>query len=153
MEFKTHWSYRVKKALYYITTQSYVNTFSPNCFSTEVTIKALREKIREYEQTLKNQAENLALEKEQKLQNDFAEKERWVLASSLPHGSISTQFQTVCVYTYINIHGVHARLISYLFYPYCLRSKTHRMKYCYIFMNSWYKYKVKNGVTGYVCVE
>ncbi|XP_073523865.1 protein CASP isoform X4 [Phyllobates terribilis] len=42
----------------------------------EVTIKALREKIREYEQTLKNQAENLALEKEQKLQNDFAEKER-----------------------------------------------------------------------------
>ncbi|XP_068126362.1 homeobox protein cut-like 1 isoform X2 [Hyperolius riggenbachi] len=42
----------------------------------EVTIKALREKIREYEQNLKNQAENLALEKEQKLQNDFAEKER-----------------------------------------------------------------------------
>ncbi|XP_075710314.1 homeobox protein cut-like 1 isoform X2 [Rhinoderma darwinii] len=42
----------------------------------EVTIKALREKIREYEQTLKNQAENLALEKEQKLQNDFAEKEK-----------------------------------------------------------------------------
>ncbi|XP_053313121.1 protein CASP isoform X2 [Spea bombifrons] len=42
----------------------------------EVTIKALKEKIREYEQTLKNQAENLALEKEQKLQNDFAEKER-----------------------------------------------------------------------------
>ncbi|XP_063258531.1 homeobox protein cut-like 1 isoform X6 [Prinia subflava] len=42
----------------------------------EVTIKALREKIREYEQTLKNQAENIALEKEQKLQNDFAEKER-----------------------------------------------------------------------------
>lgn len=44
--------------------------------STEVTIKALKEKIREYEQTLKNQAENIALEKEQKLQNDFAEKER-----------------------------------------------------------------------------
>ncbi|KAJ7402246.1 protein CASP [Pitangus sulphuratus] len=42
----------------------------------EVTIKALKEKIREYEQTLKNQAENIALEKEQKLQNDFAEKER-----------------------------------------------------------------------------
>ncbi|KAM4795282.1 protein CASP isoform 2-T2 [Rhinophrynus dorsalis] len=42
----------------------------------EVTIKALKEKIREYEQTLKNQAENLALEREQKLQNDFAEKER-----------------------------------------------------------------------------
>uniref|UniRef100_A0A8C4Y2X1 Homeobox protein cut-like n=1 Tax=Gopherus evgoodei TaxID=1825980 RepID=A0A8C4Y2X1_9SAUR len=42
----------------------------------EVTIKALKEKIREYEQTLKNQAESIALEKEQKLQNDFAEKER-----------------------------------------------------------------------------
>lgn len=42
----------------------------------EVTIKALKEKIREYEQTLKNQAENIALEKEQKLQDDFAEKER-----------------------------------------------------------------------------
>ncbi|XP_030328033.1 homeobox protein cut-like 1 isoform X8 [Strigops habroptila] len=42
----------------------------------EVTIKALKEKIREYEQTLKNQVENIALEKEQKLQNDFAEKER-----------------------------------------------------------------------------
>uniref|UniRef100_A0A4X1UHC2 Protein CASP n=1 Tax=Sus scrofa TaxID=9823 RepID=A0A4X1UHC2_PIG len=40
----------------------------------EVTIKALKEKIREYEQTLKNQAETIALEKEQKLQNDFAEK-------------------------------------------------------------------------------
>lgn len=44
--------------------------------SAEVTIKALKEKIREYEQTLKNQAETIALEKEQKLQNDFAEKER-----------------------------------------------------------------------------
>lgn len=42
-----------------------------------MTIKALKEKIREYEQTLKNQAENIALEKEQKLQNDFAEKERY----------------------------------------------------------------------------
>jgi homeobox protein cut-like len=48
--------------------------FSPP--SAEVTIKALKEKIREYEQTLKNQAETIALEKEQKLQNDFAEKER-----------------------------------------------------------------------------
>lgn len=45
---------------------------------TEVTIKALKEKIREYEQTLKNQAENLAQEKEQQLHNDYAEKERWV---------------------------------------------------------------------------
>jgi len=58
------------------TTWSCVNSFFPYCFSVEVTIKALKEKIREYEQTLKNQAENIALEKEQKLQNDFAEKER-----------------------------------------------------------------------------
>ncbi|MBN3325422.1 CASP protein, partial [Atractosteus spatula] len=42
----------------------------------EVTIKALKEKIREYEQTVRNQAENLALEKEQQLHNDYAEKER-----------------------------------------------------------------------------
>ncbi|MGH0142582.1 UNVERIFIED_CONTAM: hypothetical protein FKN15_053728 [Acipenser sinensis] len=35
-----------------------------------------QEKIREYEQTLKTQAETLALEKEQQLQNDYAEKER-----------------------------------------------------------------------------
>ncbi|GAA6074799.1 cut-like homeobox 1b isoform X1, partial [Tachysurus ichikawai] len=44
--------------------------------SLEVTIKALKEKIREYEQTLKNQAENLAQEKEQQLHDDYAEKER-----------------------------------------------------------------------------
>ncbi|XP_069562440.1 cut-like homeobox 1b isoform X1 [Brachyistius frenatus] len=42
----------------------------------EVTIKALKEKIREYEQSLKNQAENLAQEKELQLHNDYAEKER-----------------------------------------------------------------------------
>ncbi|XP_048413493.1 homeobox protein cut-like 1 isoform X7 [Stegostoma tigrinum] len=42
----------------------------------EVTIKALKEKIKEYEQTLSSRAESLALEKEQKLQNDFTEKER-----------------------------------------------------------------------------
>ncbi|XP_072325220.1 homeobox protein cut-like 1 isoform X6 [Scyliorhinus torazame] len=42
----------------------------------EVTIKALKEKIKEYEQTLSSKAESLALEKEQKLQNDFTEKER-----------------------------------------------------------------------------
>ncbi|KAJ8414489.1 hypothetical protein AAFF_G00036910 [Aldrovandia affinis] len=42
----------------------------------EVTIKALKEKIREYEQSLKSQAENLAQEKEQQLHNDYAEKER-----------------------------------------------------------------------------
>ncbi|XP_023675187.1 homeobox protein cut-like 1 isoform X6 [Paramormyrops kingsleyae] len=42
----------------------------------EVTIKALKEKIREYEQTLKSKAEDLAQEKEQQLHNDYAEKER-----------------------------------------------------------------------------
>ncbi|XP_057695463.1 cut-like homeobox 1b isoform X2 [Corythoichthys intestinalis] len=42
----------------------------------EVTIKALKEKIREYEQTLKNQAENLAQETQLQLHNDYAEKER-----------------------------------------------------------------------------
>ncbi|KAM8975561.1 protein CASP isoform 2-T2 [Pelodytes ibericus] len=56
----------------------------------EVTIKALKEKIREYEQTLKNQAENLALEKEQKLQNDFAEKERKLQET---HMSMSSKFE------------------------------------------------------------
>lgn len=45
--------------------------------SSEVTIKALKEKIREYEQTLKNQAENLAQEKQLQLHNDYAEKERY----------------------------------------------------------------------------
>ncbi|XP_060612974.2 protein CASP isoform X9 [Anolis sagrei] len=53
----------------------------------EVTIKALKEKIREYEQTLKNQAENLALEKEQKLQNDFAEKERMLQETQISTAS------------------------------------------------------------------
>ncbi|XP_034024208.1 cut-like homeobox 1b isoform X2 [Thalassophryne amazonica] len=42
----------------------------------EVTIKALKEKIREYEQSLKNQAESLAQEKQFQLHNDYAEKER-----------------------------------------------------------------------------
>uniref|UniRef100_UPI003AAFFED4 cut-like homeobox 1b isoform X7 n=1 Tax=Centroberyx gerrardi TaxID=166262 RepID=UPI003AAFFED4 len=42
----------------------------------EVTIKSLKEKIREYEQSLKNQAENLAQEKQLQLHNDYAEKER-----------------------------------------------------------------------------
>lgn len=42
-----------------------------------MTIKALKEKIREYEQTLKNQAENLAQEKQLQLHNDYAEKERY----------------------------------------------------------------------------
>lgn len=43
-----------------------------------MTIKALKEKIREYEQSLKNQAENLAQEKQLQLHNDYAEKERYV---------------------------------------------------------------------------
>ncbi|XP_061682482.1 cut-like homeobox 1b isoform X5 [Syngnathoides biaculeatus] len=42
----------------------------------EVTVKALKEKIREYEQSLKNQAENLAQETQLQLHNDYAEKER-----------------------------------------------------------------------------
>lgn len=37
----------------------------------------MKEKIREYEQTLKNQAENLAQEKQLQLHNDYAEKERY----------------------------------------------------------------------------
>ncbi|XP_053130770.1 protein CASP isoform X5 [Hemicordylus capensis] len=53
----------------------------------EVTIKALKEKVREYEQTLKNQAENIALEKEQKLQNDFAEKERMLQETQISTSS------------------------------------------------------------------
>lgn len=59
-------------------------TLTPSSFSLpfqpsprpEVTIKALKEKIREYEQSLKNQAENLAQEKQLQLHNDYAEKER-----------------------------------------------------------------------------
>ncbi|KAL4647659.1 protein CASP isoform X3 [Arapaima gigas] len=42
----------------------------------EVTIKALKEKIREYEGTLRSQAETLAQQKEQQLHTDYAEKER-----------------------------------------------------------------------------
>ncbi|XP_061072243.1 cut-like homeobox 1b [Conger conger] len=42
----------------------------------EVTIKALKEKIREYEQSLKSQAQNLVQEKQQQLHSDYAEKER-----------------------------------------------------------------------------
>lgn len=42
----------------------------------EVTIKTLKEKIREYEQSMKNQAENLALEKQQQIHKDYTEKER-----------------------------------------------------------------------------
>ncbi|KTF91229.1 hypothetical protein cypCar_00026997 [Cyprinus carpio] len=42
----------------------------------EVTIKTLKEKIREYEQSMRNQAENLALEKQQQIHKDYEEKER-----------------------------------------------------------------------------
>ncbi|XP_067220996.1 cut-like homeobox 1b isoform X1 [Chanodichthys erythropterus] len=42
----------------------------------EVTIKTLKEKIREYEQSVRNQAENLALEKQQQIHKDYTEKER-----------------------------------------------------------------------------
>ncbi|XP_056120656.1 cut-like homeobox 1b isoform X1 [Rhinichthys klamathensis goyatoka] len=42
----------------------------------EVTIKTLKEKIREYEQSVRNQAESLALEKQQQIHKDYAEKER-----------------------------------------------------------------------------
>ncbi|XP_051521133.1 cut-like homeobox 1b [Myxocyprinus asiaticus] len=42
----------------------------------EVTIKTLKEKIREYETSVKNQAENLALEKQQQIHKDYTEKER-----------------------------------------------------------------------------
>uniref|UniRef100_A0A4W5MT09 Uncharacterized protein n=1 Tax=Hucho hucho TaxID=62062 RepID=A0A4W5MT09_9TELE len=42
----------------------------------EVTIKALKEKIWDYEQSLKNQAENLVQETQVQLHNDYAEKKR-----------------------------------------------------------------------------
>uniref|UniRef100_A0A8C5G7P2 Protein CASP n=1 Tax=Gouania willdenowi TaxID=441366 RepID=A0A8C5G7P2_GOUWI len=48
----------------------------------EVTIKNLKDKIREYEQSFKNQAENLAQEKQLQLHNDYAEKERWSTTTS-----------------------------------------------------------------------
>lgn len=53
-----------------------------------MTIKALKEKIREYEQSLKNQAENLAQEKQLQLHNDYAEKERY-------------DFVCVCVWVHV----------------------------------------------------
>uniref|UniRef100_UPI00398E9335 protein CASP-like isoform X6 n=1 Tax=Pristiophorus japonicus TaxID=55135 RepID=UPI00398E9335 len=56
----------------------------------EVTIKALKEKIKEYEQTLSNRAEILALEKEQKLQNDFTERERKLQESQT---SLASKFE------------------------------------------------------------
>uniref|UniRef100_A0A669BBB7 Protein CASP n=1 Tax=Oreochromis niloticus TaxID=8128 RepID=A0A669BBB7_ORENI len=60
----------------------------------EVTIKALKEKIREYEQSLKNQAENLAQEKQLQLHNDYAEKERNLRHRIfLEHFSFSFSFQ------------------------------------------------------------
>ncbi|KAM6933459.1 cut-like homeobox 1b isoform 4-T4 [Xenentodon cancila] len=56
----------------------------------EVTIKTLKEKIREYEQSLKNQAENLAQEKQLQLHNDYAEKERKLQESQ---ASMSTRLE------------------------------------------------------------
>ncbi|XP_042542440.1 homeobox protein cut-like 1 isoform X4 [Dipodomys spectabilis] len=53
----------------------------------EVTIKALREKIREYEQTVRSQAETIALERGQKLQDDFAERERKLQETQLSTSS------------------------------------------------------------------
>uniref|UniRef100_A0A673H0A4 Protein CASP n=1 Tax=Sinocyclocheilus rhinocerous TaxID=307959 RepID=A0A673H0A4_9TELE len=51
--------------------------FTETCFvSVEVTIKTLKEKIRDYEQSMRSQAENLALEKHQQIHKDYAEKER-----------------------------------------------------------------------------
>lgn len=82
-------------------------SFSP----AEVTIKALKEKIRDYEQTLKNQAENIALEKEQKLQNDFAEKER--LVNVCMH--VSTCILILCVICVVVWHWIE----DFLFCP-CL---------------------------------
>ena len=42
----------------------------------EVTVKALKERVREYEQNLKSQAENLAHETQLQLHSDYSEKER-----------------------------------------------------------------------------
>uniref|UniRef100_A0AAY4A905 Homeobox protein cut-like n=1 Tax=Denticeps clupeoides TaxID=299321 RepID=A0AAY4A905_9TELE len=60
----------------------------------EVTIKALKDKIRDYEQTLKNQAESLAQEKEQQLNNDYAEKERWVWPVCLFRASLQMSLES-----------------------------------------------------------
>ncbi|KAG1935461.1 cut-like homeobox 1b [Pimephales promelas] len=56
----------------------------------EVTIKALKEKIREYEQSVRNQAESLALEKQQQIHKDYTEKERKFLES---HESLLCKLQ------------------------------------------------------------
>uniref|UniRef100_A0AAZ3RJG9 Protein CASP n=1 Tax=Oncorhynchus tshawytscha TaxID=74940 RepID=A0AAZ3RJG9_ONCTS len=55
---------------------SFLNVYKRLIDVPEVTIKALKEKIRDYEQSLKNQAENLVQEKQVQLHNDYAEKER-----------------------------------------------------------------------------
>ncbi|XP_045580811.1 protein CASP isoform X3 [Salmo salar] len=55
---------------------SFLNVYKTLIDVPEVTIKALKEKIRDYEQSLKNQAENLVQEKQVQLHNDYAEKER-----------------------------------------------------------------------------
>uniref|UniRef100_A0A7N8XV51 Protein CASP n=1 Tax=Mastacembelus armatus TaxID=205130 RepID=A0A7N8XV51_9TELE len=61
----------------------------------EVTIKALKEKIREYEQSLKNQAENLAQEKQLQLHNDYAEKERYDFVSLCVQGVYTKKKSTL----------------------------------------------------------
>ena len=70
----------------------------PACRPPEVTIKSLKEKIREYEQSMKNQAENLAQEKQQQLHHDYAEKERCVcLCLSALSVCICVSVCSVCV--------------------------------------------------------
>ncbi|XP_041923316.1 LOW QUALITY PROTEIN: homeobox protein cut-like 1, partial [Alosa sapidissima] len=63
----------------------------------EVTVKALKERVREYEQNLKSQAETLAHETKLQLHNDYSEKERKLqesqesLASKLEEADHKTQ--------------------------------------------------------------
>ncbi|XP_031439327.1 homeobox protein cut-like 1 [Clupea harengus] len=63
----------------------------------EVTVKALKERVREYEQNLKSQAENLAHETQLQLHSDYSEKERKFqesqesLASKLDEADHKTQ--------------------------------------------------------------
>uniref|UniRef100_A0A3P8ZSP9 Protein CASP n=1 Tax=Esox lucius TaxID=8010 RepID=A0A3P8ZSP9_ESOLU len=55
---------------------AFLNVYKKLIDVPEVTIKTLKEKIREYEQSLKIQAEVLAQEKQLQIHNDYAEKER-----------------------------------------------------------------------------
>ncbi|XP_063063353.1 cut-like homeobox 1b [Engraulis encrasicolus] len=56
----------------------------------EVTVKALREKVREYEQNLKSQAETLAHHTHLQLSSDYAEKERKLQES---HTSLTSKLE------------------------------------------------------------